>query len=416
MQLAHKIRLDPTNKQITYFKKACGISRLAWNWGVAHWEQQYKDGLKPSGMGLKKEFNSIKKERFPYAYEVTKYACQQPFIQLQEAWKKYFSYLKTKKGLKVGRPKFKKKGKSKDSFYVGGDQIVIKNKTVKIPNLGYVRFNEEIRFQGKITSATISRQADSWFISFAIEPLISFLPCKNQASVGVDVGSKALVTLSNGIQIEAPKPLKMKIRRLRRLGRQLSKKQHSRYKGDTTPQSNNYKKQAIKVAKIHADISNIRKDALHKVTTFLTDYFEFIAIEDLNIKGMMANGKLARTIGDLGLYELRRQLEYKSKLKGSKLTFADRWFPSSKTCSCCGNVKDELKLSERTYRCKACGISIDRDLNASINLEKLNKIPQALREFTAVEMTALLSSQGLKSSIVESANKHQPNLIMGKVG
>lgn len=416
MQLAHKIRLNPTNKQTTNFKKACGISRLAWNWGIAHWEVQYKDGLKPSGMGLKKEFNAIKKEQFPYTYEVTKYACQQPFIQLQEAWKKYFTYLKIKKGPKVGRPKFKKKGKSKDSFYIGGDQIIIKNRTVKIPNLGYVRLEEDIRFQGKITSATISRQADNWFISFAIEPLISFIPCKNQASVGVDVGSKALVTLSNGIQVEAPKPLKKSIRKLKRLSRQLSKKVHSRKKGDTTPKSKNYIKQQVKVAKHHARVSNIRKDTLHKVSTFLTDSFQYIAIEDLNIKGMMANGKLARTISDLGLYELRRQLEYKSKLKGNILTFADRWFPSSKTCSYCGNIKSDLKLSDRTYHCEACGLSIDRDLNASINLERLNKIPQVLREFTTVEMTALLTRNGLVSSIVESVNKHQPNLIVSRVG
>jgi putative transposase len=281
-----------------------------------------------------------------------------------------------------------------------------------------VKLTEYTKYQGKILSATISRQADNWFISFAIEPLISFLSCKNQASLGVDVGSKALATLSNGIQIEAPKPLKMKIRRLRRLSRQLSKKQHSRYKGNTTSKSKNYIKQQMKVAKLHTDISNIRKDTLHKVTTFLTDYFEFITIEDLNIKGMTANGKLARTISDLGLYELRRQLEYKSKLKGNKLTFADRWHPSSKTCSHCGNVKSDLKLSDRVYKCKACGLVIDRDLNASINLNKFNtkNVPQVLREFTAVEMTALLSSQGLKSSIVEPANKHQSNLIVGRVG
>ena len=213
----------------------------------------------------------------------------------------------------------------------------------------------------------------------AIEPLISFLPCKSQAGVGVDVGSKALATLSNGVQIEAPKPLKMKIRRLKRLSRQLSKKQHSRRRGDTTPQSNNYKKQKVKVAKLHADISNIRKDTIHKVSTFLTDHFEFITIEDLNIKGMMANGKLARTISDLGLYELRRQLEYKSKLKGNKLVFADRWFPSSKTCSCCGNIKSDLKLSDRTYSCEVCGFSIDRDLIPFIfqNMDN-RKIPYLL--------------------------------------
>ena len=175
----------------------------------------------------------------------------------------------------------------------------------------------------------------------------------------------------------------------------------------------------MKVAKYHAKVANIRKDTLHKVSTFLTDNFQYIAIEDLNIKVMMANGKLARTISDLGLYELRRQLEYKSKLKGNILTFADRWFPSSKTCSCCGNIKSDLTLKDRTYHCNECGLIIDRDLNAAINLERLEqtiKIPQALREFTTVEMTALLTRNGLVSSIVESVNKHQPNLIVSRVG
>lgn len=404
--LAHKIELNPTNKQITSFKKACGVSRLAWNWGLAKWESDYKEGLKPSGMGLKKDFNATKKETFPFVYEVTKYAAQQPFIQLQEAWSKYFNYLKTKKGTKVGRPRFKKKGKSKDSFYIGGDQIKVIGKKVKIPNLGLVRLTENVRFEGKILNATVSRQADSWFISFAMEPAISFIPCKNQASIGIDVGSKALATLSNGIQIEAPKPLKKSLRKLRRLSRQLSKKVHSRKKGDTTPKSHNYLKQQSKVAKYHLRVSNIRKDTLHKLTTFLTDNFQYIAIEDLNIKGMMANGKLARTISDLGLYEFRRQLEYKSILKGNTLTFANRWFPSSKTCSCCGTLKNDLKLRDRIFKCDHCFLVIDRDLNASYNLDNLNKIPKVHREFTTVEMTALLTRNGLISSIVESVNKH----------
>ena len=414
--LAHKIRLDLSNKQTTYMKKACGISRKAWNWGLAQWADQYKQGLKPSGMALKKEFNTIKKTEFPYMYEVTKYAAQQPFIQLQTAWNKYFNYLKSKKGPKVGRPKFKKKGKCFDSFYIGGDQIIIKNKTVKIPNLGYVKLTEEVRFQGKILSATISRQADHWFISFVIEPLISFIPCKNHTRIGIDVGSKALATLSNGVQIAAPKPLRKSIRKLRRLSRQLSKKQHSRYKGDTTPKSKNYLKQQNKVARCHAKVSNIRKDTLHKLTTFLTDNFQYIAIEDLNIKGMMSNGKLARTIGDLGLYELKRQLLYKAKNKGNIVAIANRWFPSSKTCSCCGNIKYELTLKDRVYHCNACGLKIDRDLNASINLDKLNQIPQVLREFTTAEMAAMLARNGLVSSIVEPVNKHQPNLIIDRVG
>ncbi len=134
--LAHKIELKPNNKQITYFKKACGISRLAWNWGLANWQEQYKNGLKPSGMSLKKEFNALKPKDFPFTYEVTKYASQQPFIQLQEAYNRFFKKL-------GGKPKFKKKNKSIDSFYIGGDQIKVIGKKVKIPNLGATcKFNQ----------------------------------------------------------------------------------------------------------------------------------------------------------------------------------------------------------------------------------------------------------------------------------
>ncbi len=200
--IAHKIELKPNNHQITYFKQACGVARLAWNWGLSNWQQQYIDGLNPSGMSLKKEFNAIKKELFPFVYNVTKYAVQQPFIQLQEAYKRFFKKI-------GGKPKFKKKGKSKDSFYIGGDQIKIERQKVKIPNLGWVKLREDIRFQGKILNATVSKIADKWFISFAIKPFMSYLPCKNQASVGIDLGIK-------------------------KLSRQLSRKQHSRKKGDTT--------------------------------------------------------------------------------------------------------------------------------------------------------------------------------------
>jgi putative transposase len=408
VSISHKIRLEPNNKQITYFKKACGVARFCWNWGVAKWEEDYKQGLKPSGMTLKKEFNSIKKELFPFTYEVTKYASQQPFIQLQEAFNRYFKSLKSKTKIKVGRPKFKKKGKSKDSFYIGGDQIVVKNQKVKIPNLGYVKLSEDIRFQGKFVNATITREANNWFISFTIEPLVSFLPCKNQTSIGVDLGSKAFVTISNGVQIFANKPLKANLRRLKRLSRQLDKKQHSKYKGDKTTKSKNYERQSQKVSKLHIRIANIRKDNIHKITTFLTDNFQNIAIEDLNTKGMMSNSKLSRAISDLGFYEFKRQLLYKAEQKQNRIVIADRFYPSSKTCSNCGSIKSDLKLKDRVYKCPDCGIEIDRDLNASINLKNLiSDIPIVCREFTDSEMTAMLNRQGLVSSIVEQSSEHQ---------
>ena len=399
--LAHKIELKPNNKQKTYFQKACGISRLAWNWGLANWEKQYKDGLKPSGMALKKEFNAIKKEQFHFTYEVTKYASQQPFIQLQEAYNRFFKKL-------GGKPKFKKKNKSIDSFYIGGDQIKVIGKKVKIPNLGLVRLKEEIRFDGKISNATVSRIADKWFISFAIKPAMSYHEtCENQASVGIDLGINHLAVLSNGSFIDSPKPLKKNLKKLKRLSRQLSKKQHSRKKGDTTPKSNNYIKHSLKVAKLHKRVADIRKDFLHKFTTYLTDNFQYISIETLNVKGMMSNGKLSRAISDIGMYEFKRQLLYKSELKGNYILENDKWFASSKTCPHCGNNKADLTLKDRIYECLECKkVKADRDLIASINLH--NQLGKVLPEVTPVEITALNQEAKLidLTSIVEAGNKH----------
>jgi putative transposase len=402
--IAHKIELKANNQQITYFKKACGVARLAWNWGLSNWQEQYIEGLNPSGMSLKKEFNAIKKEDFPFVYDVTKYAVQQPFIQLQEAFKRFFKKIS-------GKPKFKKKNRSKDSFYIGGDQIKVERQKVKIPNLGWVKLREDIRFQGKILNATVSRIADKWFISFGIKPSMSYLPCKNQASVGIDLGIKTLAVLSNGSFVESPRPLKKLQKKLTRMSRQLSKKQHSRKKGDTTPKSNNYKKNTIKIAKLHKKIADIRRDTLHKFTTYLTDNFKYISIEDLNVKGMMSNRKLARSIQDLGFYELKRQLEYKSEQKGNKLFINDRWFASSKTCCQCGSHKKDLALKDRIYHCDKCHLEIDRDLNASINLH--NQLGRVHPEVTPVEITAMNLEAGLLNltSIIEAGSKRQTKSV-----
>ena len=397
--LAHKIELKVNNKEITYFKKACGISRLAWNWGLIKWQEYYKKGIKTSGMELKKEFNSIKKKEFPFVYEVTKYAAQQPFIQLNEAYKRFFKGISEK-------PKLKKKNKSVDSFYIGGDQIKVKDKKVKIPNLGWIKMRENIRFEGKISNATISRIADKWFISFAIKPSMSYhKPCENQASVGIDLGIKHFAILSDGSYIDGPKPLKQKLKKLKRLSKQLSKKQHPRKKGDKTKISNNFKKHSLKIARLHAKIANTRKDFLHKVTTYLTNKFKYISIETLNVKGMMSNHKLSKAIADIGMYEFKRQLEYKANLKGNIILNNDIWFASSKTCPNCGNIKKDLTLKDRVYICDECGFKADRDLSAAINLH--NQLPRVHREVTPVKITAMNLSAGLTdlTSIVEAGNK-----------
>src|ERR1044072_6435186 len=184
----HKIRLDPTYKQESYFCKACGVARFAWNWALAKWEEKYQADENTNALELKKEFNALKSEKFPWIYEVTKYASQQPFIHSQKAFQGFFAK-------RTKYPKYKQKGIN-DRFYIGGDQIQIENKRIRIPNLGWVRLRESLRFVGRITGATISRSASYWFVSVNVE--VSFVPavCESQASVGVDLGIKTLATLS----------------------------------------------------------------------------------------------------------------------------------------------------------------------------------------------------------------------------
>jgi putative transposase len=352
--LSHKIEFKATCKQEIYFCKACGVARFAWNWGLAKWKEKFQAKQKTSAFELKKEFNALKNEQFPWVYEVTKYACQQPFIYLQKAFQGFFN--------KVTKyPQFKKKGVH-DSFYIGGDQLRVEGKRVKIPNLGWVRLREYLRFDGKINGATVSRIADRWFISINVETNHQPKKCENQAQIGVDLGIKTLATLSNGTEIPNIKALSKSLKKLKRLQRQLSRKS----KG-----SQNQKKAKLSVAKLHYKISCKRKDHLHKFTTHLTDNFQYISIEDLDVSKMVKEKRLSRQIMDVGFFEFRRQICYKGKLKGNTIFIADKWFASSKTCSRCGYQKSELLLSERVYKCSACCLNLDRDLNAAICLKQL---------------------------------------------
>jgi putative transposase len=233
--------------------------------------------------------------------------------------------------------------------------------------LGDVRLAERLRFDGKVLSATVSRKADRWFISIQVELAANTTTmCKNQA-VGVDFGIKSLAVLSDGTVIQGSKASRKYEAQLRRLNQELSRRTGAK-KGEK--QSANFKKKKRKLARLYTRMADLRADETHKLTTMLTQNYSLIGIEDLHIKGMMCNHKLARSIADAALSEARRQLEYKSEVSGSRVVVADMWFPSSKTCLSCGIVKESLSLSERTYHCEACGFICDRDENAAINLEK----------------------------------------------
>ena len=376
------IELKPNNKQATYFKKACGVARFAYNWALAEWQKQYQenkayrenceqsnltiDGSQlnlPSHGKINKLFNAIKREQFPFVMEVTKCAPQIAIQQLGDAYKRFF------KG-ESKYPQFRKKGE-KDRFGLSNDKFKIKTENgktfIQIPKLGWVRMKKGLRFQGKILSATISTRGEKWFVSLNVElsEEINPLP-KTKQSVGLDLGITHLATLSDGIKIQAPKPLKNYLKKLRRLNKSLSRKQ----KG-----SNNRAKAKAKLSRLYYRIHNIRKDFLHKLTTELVRKFDVICLEDLNVKGMMKNRKLSLAIQDLGFYELKKQLIYKANQFGKTVKSVEQFFPSSKTCSCCGFKLEKLSLSVRKWTCEKCGAEHDRDVNASINiLNFANKI------------------------------------------
>lgn len=366
MILAHKIELTPTDTQDTYFRKACGTARFAYNWGLATWKEQYQDGQKPSAFGLKKQFNAIKKQVFPWTGDVTKCASEGAFTSLGKAFTNFFAG-------RAGYPKFKKKGVH-DSFALNNDQFRLDECRVKIPKLGWVKMTESLRFSGKILAGTVSRIADTWFLSISVKVSTVFDQCNNHAAVGVDVGIKELASLSTGDMFPNPRPLKMLERQLKRLQRQLNKKK----KG-----SKNREKAKMKIARLHYRISCIRKDAIHKLTRTVTKHFKHIAIEDLNVKGMVRNHKLAKALSDSSLSEILRQLTYKAELYGNVIHKVNRFFPSSKLCSRCGHKYDGLTLKDRTFICPSCGMTEDRDVNAAINLR--NQIGKVVPEFTPAD-------------------------------
>lgn len=376
--IAHKIELVPNKKQEEYFVKACGVARFAYNWALEQWNKQYQaykqdNSLpKPNEFDLRKQLNAIKQEQYPFLLEVTKCAPQQAIKNLGKAFVSFF-----KKQNQY--PKFQKKGKN-DSFYMDNSVIEVSGKKIRIPKLGWVKMRENIRFYGNIMSAIISRTADKWFVSIQIAIEINPQPkaIENQEAVGVDLGVADLAILSDGTKFSGSKPLKKSLKKLKRLSKSLSKKQRveevytdkNGVERKRKVPSKNYLKAKTKLAREHAKVANIRKDSLHKITTYIVQKYDIICIEDLNVKGMMQNKKLARAISDMGFYEFKRQLLYKAEMCGKNIVLADRWFPSSKTCSECGHKMDEMPLSVREWECPNCHTNHDRDVNAAINLKK----------------------------------------------
>jgi putative transposase len=356
MLLAHKIALDPNAAQRLYFARAAGTARFAYNWALAEWRRQYKAGEKPSDVSLRRQLNAVKREQFPWMYDVTKAAVQEAIIDLGSAFRAFFE--------KRGRyPRFKRKD-DKASFCAANEAGTFRTdgERIKLPVIGWVRMREAVRFSGPLKRATVSREAGRWFVALQIETDDVQPVMQPEPVVGVDLGVSALATLSTGEVIEGPKAHKAMLLPLRRSNKALARKRRG---------SANFRKTKRRLARVHARIANVRRDATHKLTTRLTKTYRTIGIEDLNVRGMAANRCLARSIMDGGFFEFRRQLDYKARLYGARIVVAGRFYPSSKTCSCCGVIKETLALSQRMFACDDCGFEAARDVNAALNLARL---------------------------------------------
>ena len=370
---AHKIRLHPTTEQANYFARAAGTSRFVWNWALAEWNWQYAAGEKPTALSLKKQFNEIRRERFPWTWEVTKNASDQPFLELGKAWTAFFAG-------KARRPRFKSKKRSRSSFYLANDQFELGDFRMWIPKLGWVNLAENLRFQGKITGARVTKVASWWFVSIQVE-LPDGRPVNTNPPVGVDVGINRLATLSDSTVFENQKPLRNALKKLAHAQRSLSRKQ---------PGSKNREKAREKVARCHYTIACVRDDVLHKLTTTIAKTYGLVGIENLHVKGLLRNHCLARSLSDAALGRLLTLLETKMLAAGGQVIKVDRYFPSSKRCSHCHCVKPDLTLANRIYVCTnpICGFTADRDLNAALNM-----LQEALRLWGELQVVLRTGSE-----------------------
>lgn len=359
MLLGFKTQLKLNQSQRVALARHAGTARHAYNWGLAlckqileHNKVNPEEKIKfPTAIDLHRWLVTLVKPENLWYYQVSKCAPQYALRSLREAMNRFFLKL-------ADFPRFKKKGRH-DSFTLDGS-IQVDHRKVKVPVIGWLKTYERLPFGVKPKSVTISRRADRWFISFKIEVELQ-QASKQYDAVGVDLGLLRFATLSNGEQLDSPRPFKALEKKLAKLQwRNRHKQLHSK----------NWQKAQIKIARLHAQIANVRKDFIHQLTTRLVKKHSEIVIENLNVTGMIAFGRLAKAVLDSGFYEFRRQLEYKCQLYDSKLILADRWFASSKTCFNCGQVKDSLPLSVRVFECN-CGWQWDRDYNASLNLVRL---------------------------------------------
>ena len=367
MILAKKVRLYPSETQEQKLWQSVGTARFIYNWTLAKQEENYKNGGKFISDGvLRKEITQLKKNELSWLNEVSNNIAKQAVKDACDAYKRFFKGLSDK-------PRFKTKKRSKKSFYNDNGKLKVKdNKLVNIEKIGWIKTNEQLPIGVKYSNPRISYDNKYWYISVGIEQE------ENQEeltdiSLGIDLGLKDLAICSDGTvykNINKTYMVRKIEKRLKRLQKQVSRKYEKNKKGKEYVKTKNIIKLEKQIQQVHRRLANIRNNYLHQTTTNIVKTKPYrVVIEDLAVSDMMKNKHLSDAIRKQGFSEFRRQLEYKCNFRGIKLVVADRFYPSSKSCSQCGKIKKDLKLKDRVYKC-SCGLNIDRDLNASINLSK----------------------------------------------
>jgi putative transposase len=391
---AYRFALDLSVVQEAALRSHCGAQRFAYNWGLARVtanvaqrdaERSYgigEAGLTPvvswSAYSLRKLWNATKDAVAPWWAENSKEAYSSGLANLAAALANWGDSRQGRRGgPKMRFPRFKgKRAGLSCRFTTGAFGLTADRRHVKLPRIGTVRAHESTRKlarhvergTARIRSATVTYHRGRWFCSFSVEiTRTDPAPTRLGEVVGVDLGVKSLAVLSTGETVPNPKHREHAQRQLRRWQRQAARRQGPDRTTGQKPSTRWLKTQA-RISRLHAQVADARRDGLHKLTTRLATTYGTIVVEHLHVFGMTCNRRLARHVAGVGMAEFRRQLEYKTRWRGGRLVVADRWYPSSKTCSACGAVKIKLALSERTYTCDHCGYIADRDLNAARNL------------------------------------------------
>jgi len=356
---AHKIRLNPTPPQESYFYRASGVARFAWNWALEEYKRRKAAGQEIAWNEIKKEFRAKIETEFPFVKEVTKCAAEAAIADLRQTINSYYKTKEANPKSKVKFPGPRKRSKKIGGFGLNNDKFWVDGHMIYVPKLGEVNMAEALRFDGRILNGRIKELAGRWYLTITVEVELVAQPAASPLrSVGIDFGLSTFATLSNGEKSETQAHYRQAAGKLKRFQRGLARKK----KG-----SNNRKKWKLKIARAHERVSNLRSDFLHKFTSDVTKRFSIVCVEDLCLKGWI--GLAGKSTHDAGVGRAINQLEYKTEEVVGKLQKVGRFFASSKRCHVCGYIKEDLKLRVREWKCPNCGAEHDRDENGAINIE-----------------------------------------------